>query len=110
MKKSSDTGMLPFEAEDAAKILAAKIRTARVVRGWTQEELGERCGISKRTISTLEAGSVSVQLGFMLKVLWALDLINDFIRQIQAVGMNDHEFALLESTLPMRVREKKHWN
>jgi DNA-binding XRE family transcriptional regulator len=106
MKKSSATAMLPFEAEDAAKILAAKVRTARIVRGWTQEELAQRCEISKRTITNLEAGSVSVQLGFVLKVLWAVDLIDDFIQQIKHVGLNDHEFALLEATQPMRVREK----
>ena len=106
MKKSSDTAMLPFEAEDAAKILAAKIRTARIVRGWTQDELAQRCEISKRTISNMEAGAVSVQFGFVLKVLWALDLIDDFIRQIRSVGVNDHEFALLEASQPLRVREK----
>lgn len=100
--------MLPFEAEDASKILAAKIRSARIIRGWTQDELAQRCEISKRTISTLETGSVSVQLGFVLKVLWAVGLINDFIRQIESVGMNDHEFALLQATLPKRVRQK--WN
>ena len=98
--------MLPFEAEDAAKILAAKVRTARIVRGWTQDELAQRCEISKRTISSLEAGSVSVQLGFVLKVLWALDLIEDFTRQIKGVGLNDHEFALLEAAQPLRVRER----
>lgn len=106
MKKSSDTAMLPFEAEDAAKILATKVRTARIVRGWTQDELAQRCDISKRTISSLEAGSVSVQLGFVLKVLWALDLIDDYIQSIKKVGLNDHEFALLEATQPVRVREK----
>ncbi|UUE96421.1 helix-turn-helix domain-containing protein [Comamonas thiooxydans] len=106
MKKSSDTAMLPFEAEDAAQILAGKIRSARIVRGWTQDELAQRCEISKRTISTLESGSVSVQLGFVLKVLWAVGLIDDFIQQIKSVGLNDHEFTLLEATLPKRVREK----
>lgn len=98
--------MLPFEAEDAARILAAKIRTARIVRGWTQDELAQRCEISKRTISSLEAGSVGVQFGFVLKALWALDLIDDFIRHTRAVGLNDHEFALLEASQPLRVREK----
>lgn len=106
MKKSSDTAMLPFEAEDAAMMLAAKIRTARIARGWTQDELAQRSEISKRTICNLEAGSVSVQFGFVLKVLWAVGLIEDFLKQIKAVGINDHEFALLEATQPMRVREK----
>ena len=106
MKKSSDSAMLPFEAEDAANMLAAKIRTARIARAWTQDDLAERCGISKRTLCNIEAGSVSVQFGFVLKVLWAVGLIDDFLKQIQSVGINEHEFALLESTQPQRVREK----
>lgn len=107
MKKTAASGMLPFEAEDAAKILASKIRTARVVREWTQEELGQRCDISARTISSIETGAVNIQFGFILRALWALDLIEDFIRLIQSVGINDREFALLESSLPQRVRERK---
>ena len=106
MKKSSDSAMLPFEAEDAAKLLATKIRTARIARAWTQSELAERCEISKRTICNIEAGVVSVQFGFVLKVLWAVDLIDDFLKQIKSVGINDHEFALLEASQPLRVREK----
>lgn len=98
--------MLPLEAEDAAKILSSKIRTARIVRGWTQDELAQRCEISKRTVSSLEAGSVSVQFGFVLKVLWALNLIDDFNTHIKNVGLNGHEFALLEAAQPLRVREK----
>lgn len=104
MKKSSNTAMLPFEAEDAARLLAAKIRTARIVRGWSQAELAARSGLSTRTVSTLETGAVSVQLGFWLKALWAVDLIDDLFNGIQKVGRNDREFALLESTLPSRAR------
>lgn len=71
MKKSSDTALLPFEAEHAAGILAAKVRTARIARGWTQAELASRSDLSERTVTSMEAGSVSVQMGFWLKALWA---------------------------------------
>lgn len=107
VKKSSDTALLPLEAEHAAAVLAAKVRTARIARGWTQAELALRCDLSARTITSIEAGTVSVQLGFWLKALWALDLINDFINGVHSVGKNDHEFALLASNMPMRVREKR---
>lgn len=50
--------------------------------------------------------SAGVQLGFVLKALWAVDLIDDFIRQIKSVGLKDHVSALLEATQPMRVRGK----
>lgn len=106
MKKSSSTALLPFEAEDAASILASKIRIARIARGWTQAELAARSDLSQRTVTSMEAGAVNVQLGFWLKALWALDLINDFISHIQDIGKSDHEFALLESNMPERVREK----
>ena len=106
MKKSSSTALLPFEAEDAAAILAGKIRTARIARGWTQAELAVRCGLSTRTVTSIEAGSVSVQFGFWLKALWALDLIHDFISGSRSVGRNDHELALLASNMPLRARDK----
>lgn len=106
MKKSAHSAMLPLEAEDAAAILAAKIRTARIARGWTQAQLAARSGLSTRTVTSMEAGAANVQLGFWLTVLWALELIHDFITHIQAVGVNDREFALLESSMPARVREK----
>ncbi len=98
--------MLPFEAEDAALILASKVRTARIARGWTQAELAARSDLSTRTVTSMEAGAVNVQFGFWLKAPWSLDLLNDFITQLKSVGMNDHEFALLESNMPARVREK----
>ncbi|GGH52450.1 hypothetical protein GCM10010975_07070 [Comamonas phosphati] len=106
MKKSSNTALLPFEAEDAAALLASKIRIARIARGWTQAELAARSDLSTRTVTSIEAGAVNVQLGFWLKALWALDLLHDFIAHIQPVGMNDHEFALLAANAPKRVREK----
>lgn len=106
MKKTSVAGMLPLEAEDAARILAGKIRTARIARSWTQEELAQRCDMSARTVG-IETGAVTVQYGFVLRVLWALDLIEDFIRLIRGCGLNEREFALMEAAQPRRVRERR---
>ena len=71
-------------------------------------DLSERCGISKSTILNIETGAVSVQFGFVLKALWAVGLINDVLDHLKNVGINDHEFALLESAQPKRVREKRN--
>ena len=108
MKKSSHTAMLPFEAEDVARLLGAKIRTARIARNWTQVDLSERCGISKSTVLNIETGAVSVQFGFVLKALWAVGLIGDVLDHLKNVGINDHEFALLESAQPKRVRDRRN--
>lgn len=48
---------------DAAQVLGTLIARARRARGWTAAELGERVGVSARTISNLEHGSPTVALG-----------------------------------------------
>lgn len=51
------------QTNDAAQVLGAQIAQTRRARGWTAEELGERVGVSARTISKLEHGSPTVTLG-----------------------------------------------
>jgi len=49
--------------KEAAHLLGAEIRLARRRRGWSQEELAERIGITPRTVSKIEHGGLSVGLG-----------------------------------------------
>lgn len=49
-----------------------EIRDMRGARGWTQAELAERAGVSKRTIGNLERGEVELQPGKLRAVLDAL--------------------------------------
>lgn len=41
--------------------LAAKVRAGRAILGWSQSELGERTGLSQRSINRLELGIVDVR-------------------------------------------------
>ena len=50
-------------AADAARLLGVQIRLARRQRGWSQQELAERLGITTRTVSKIERGELSVALG-----------------------------------------------
>lgn len=106
MKKSSDTAMLPFEAEDAALLMGRKIRMARRIREMTQQHLADATQISLNTVVKMEAGHPGVQFGFYLKALWALELIDDFTQQLGKVGINETEFSLVEATLPKTVRAR----
>jgi transcriptional regulator with XRE-family HTH domain len=107
MKNSSSIALIPYEVNDAADLIAGKVRIARIARGWTQADLALRSDLSTRTITNIESGAIAVQLGFVLKVLWCLDLIGDYAEAIKKVGLNDNEFAMLEQTLPKRVRTKR---
>ena len=53
--------------------LGATIRRARKLRGWTQDDLAERAGISRRTLVTLEGGNPRGEIGIVVRVIAALD-------------------------------------
>ena len=53
--------------------LGATIRRARRLRGWTQEDLAARAGISRRTLVALEGGNPRGEIGIVVRVVSALD-------------------------------------
>lgn len=53
--------------------LGAVIRRLRKQRGWTQGELAERAGISRRTLVALEGGNPRGEVGIVVRVIAALD-------------------------------------
>lgn len=104
MRTSATAQRLPFEAEDALRALADRVRTVRKARGLTQPDLASKAGISTNTLVTMEKGGGSVQLGYWLKVLWALDVLGSFTDSVSQLGRQEGDVALLESQLPQRVR------
>lgn len=49
-----------------------RVRAARDVRGWTQEQLGERTGLTRVQISRIEHGAREIRLTTLLRLLAAL--------------------------------------
>jgi DNA-binding XRE family transcriptional regulator len=49
------------------------IRRARKERGWTQDDLAVRAGISRRTLVALEGGNPRGEIGIVVRVIAALD-------------------------------------
>jgi len=58
------------------------------------------------TIVAIEKGAPTVQLGFWLNALWALDLLQPFA-QLTQLGLGAPGTALLEAQLPQRVRSSR---
>lgn len=52
--------------------LGAAIRRARRQRGWTQDDLALRAGISRRTVVALEGGNPRGEIGIVVRVIAAL--------------------------------------
>jgi DNA-binding Xre family transcriptional regulator len=51
----------------------AKVRAARLARGWTQEELAHRTGLASVQVSRIERGKREVRLSTLLRLVRALD-------------------------------------
>lgn len=56
------------------KQIGTVIQRARMRRGWTQAQLGERAGLRQATISLIESGEKPAKLDSILAVLAALEL------------------------------------
>lgn len=55
------------------------IQLARLRRKLSSAQVAERAGISRKTVSNIEAGSPSVSMGNYLQVLFILGLQNDLM-------------------------------
>ncbi len=76
------------------------IKLARLRRKLTMDQVSERAGISRPTLSSLEKGSPSISLGIILQVLLVLGLEKDILlladddvlgRKIQDAGLTVKE-------------------
>ncbi len=90
------------QTRDAVQVLGHQIALARRERRWTAAELGERIGVSARTVSSLERGATSVAIGVVFE---AATLVG-----IELFGVDDAERAALArrgqqqlALLPTRV-------
>lgn len=103
MKKSAAAHLLPFEAEDFLAELGRRISVGRRSRGWTQQDLAAKAGVSVRTMTGIEKGLPTIQMGYWLAALWALDLLEAFSK-LQTLSQDPTTITLMEQTLPKRVR------
>jgi putative transcriptional regulator len=64
--------------------LIVRLRDERATRGWTQAELAERIGVSRKTINTIENGV------FVPSTVLALKLARAFDTHVEALfALND---------------------
>jgi transcriptional regulator with XRE-family HTH domain len=95
-------------AAEASIILGSSIRTARLRRRWTIEELAERVGVSRPTIIKVERGDPSVSMGtvFEAATLVGVPLFTADSAERERYGaMKRAELALLPSAARARTRD-----
>ena len=88
---------LPSEVLSQLRRIGNGIKTARVRRRMTQEELAERVGTHWQTIRNIEGGSPGTRIASYLKALWVLGLFEDV--PLLADPERDREGIILEAAV-----------
>lgn len=95
----------PLACVETLGSIGVLIKNARQKAHLRQKDLALSLGVSVKTVSNLEAGSRSVEVGTVIQALWQLGLLH----QIMNVDLVAHALAP-EATQRVRLRtvSKKH--
>jgi transcriptional regulator with XRE-family HTH domain len=75
-KKNTLTQTPPYAVEQAIKRLGANLRTARLRRNLTIEEVADKIGTGPRALSDAEQGKITTGIAVYTALLWAYDLLD----------------------------------
>ena len=103
MESTKAARITPDIVLQRASELGARIRAARVRRGWRREDLAERSGLSRTALEAVEAGKLTSGLGSFLQALWAMGLDRE-IDLLADPGIDRDGLALELDQQTKRVR------
>ena len=86
--------------------LGKKIKSYRIMKELSQEDLSDKTGISKRSISRLEQGE-SIQMDNLFKILIALDLGDNIDLLVPDQTRRPSYYLEYSDSGPQRVRKKR---
>lgn len=97
---------LQKEYQDYIKELGQKIKLYRIMNELSQQDLEDKTGVSKRSISRLEQGE-SVQVDNLFKILLALGLGDNIDLLVPDQTKRPSYYLDNKEKKPKRVRKKK---
>jgi len=74
-RKNTLTSSPPYPVEQAIKRLGENLRTARLRRNLTIEEVAGKIGTGSRAVRDAERGKITTGISVYTALLWAYDLI-----------------------------------
>mgnify|MGYP002349634056 FL=1 len=95
----------PATVEEMLKRLGRNIRTARLRRRLSMEELAERIGISRYVMADVEKGKPTTAIAAYIGALWALGIHGDIRKLADPDG--DEEGKILERARSPRTAPKR---
>jgi DNA-binding XRE family transcriptional regulator len=96
-------GAPPYQVEHGLKNLGADLRTARLRRNLTAEEVAQKIGTSRFTVADAEKGKPSTSVAVYAALLWAYGLI-DRLTDIADPSKDEEGMRLALAREPARAR------
>ncbi|WP_082562790.1 MULTISPECIES: helix-turn-helix transcriptional regulator [unclassified Rhizobium] len=94
----------PYQVEQNLKVLGANLRTARLRRNLTAEEVGEKIGVHRHIVSDAERGKPSTTIAVYAALLWAYGLTEQ-LSLVADPETDDEGLALERARAPQRSRQ-----
>jgi len=96
----------PYPVEQAIKRLGANLRTARIRRKLTIEEVAQKIGTGPRAVMDAEKGKPSTMIGVYVALIWAYDLLPP-LNELANPATDEQGLTLAAAKEKTRVRKSK---
>lgn len=96
----------PYAVEQTLKHLGTNLRTARLRRNLTIEDVAEKIGTGPRPVSDAEKGKPSTSAAVYIALLWVYDLLHQ-MSDVASPELDEHGLTLSMTRERVRAREKK---
>jgi transcriptional regulator with XRE-family HTH domain len=93
----------PYPVERALKRLGENLRTARIRRSLTIDEVAGKIGTGRRAVMDAEKGNVSTTVAVYAALLWAYDLLQP-LQDVASPATDEQGLALAAAREKTRVR------
>ena len=97
---------LPVKVKLAASQMGEQLAMWRRLLGFTAQEVADKAGVSRDTVSRLENGDPSVSSGTLLSVLRAYSILDQVLDATDPL-QSDLGRARADQKLPQRVRTSR---
>lgn len=105
-RKNTLTSAPPYAVEQALKRLSVNLRTARLRRNLTIEDVAEKIGTGRRAVLEAEKGKPSTSAAVYMALLWVYDLLAP-MNNIADPSLDEEGLSLSLSKERARARAKK---
>jgi len=105
-RKNTLTSAPPYAVEQTLKRLSRNLRTARLRRNLTVENVAEKIGTGRRAVMDAEKGKGSTSAAVYIALLWVYDLL-DQMNDVADPALDEEGVSLSLSKERARARAKE---